>query len=302
MSELSHFATNKRLIDTRLAKDTRSLKTYLAGVSEHNGVYVVALWNEVQNTGNAINSLPGDATVGSARAVRTRVAKGNIPGYPTYFVAIPADELIGTLRVIDNIPGLDAFRSYMGNFLEGSTRAAVVELVGGEVQIAGYRRAKGRQVEPLHPRFSLQVRRNRDQAEMLRTNASRVRKVVRVRELDVVANPSDFTIWQEFMVKLGLPATAATKEEMRIKYEVDINQDEAAVIRLINENENIVVAKENDYGFILQGDAETHWLSNAIAGGKLEIEVNGVNGVFQADVLSSALGRRKSVLRALAKL
>lgn len=296
MDELVHFTKNKKLSQTRLLADQTVLQTYVAGISESNGVYAVVLWNQVNSTGRTVNSLPGDALVGQAKAEKTKVKKGNIPGYPTYFLVLPEYEAIGVLRVIDNVSGLDAFKKYAGMFLEASTRSVVSEMDGGNVSIKGYREKKQDPIQALFPRFALQVRRDETRAQFIRDNAAKVRKVIRLRTLDVQQNPSDFAAWQGFLKWVGLSSSHASKSEMRVKNEVDVNNDASSIIKLVDENENAVVAHENDFGFIMTGGGDPHWLSNAICSATIELELVAENGVFSAVQISQAAGKAKVTL------
>lgn len=296
MKELIFFSKKKKLADTQMLRDPSSLKTYIAGIAENDGIYAIVLWNQVQGDGKSVNSLPADALVGEAKAEKSRVKKGNIPGYPTYFLAIPSKGVIGTLRIVDNVPGLDGFRRYCSLFLENSSRGVVTELVGSEVVILGYRESKKEEVQSLHPRMAMQVKRDKTRAQYIRDNAAKVRKVVRVRTLDVAKNPSDFTAWQQFLKLVGLSSTHASRSEMRVKNEVDVNNDEYSIIKLVDDNEHIVVAKENDYGFVFSGSAEPHWLSSAICGASQELDVEGVNGVYSASSIAKGAAQRKAAL------
>ncbi|MBN5031837.1 hypothetical protein JY419_20575 [Stenotrophomonas maltophilia] len=296
MNELVFFSKKKKLADTQMLSDPNSLKTYIAGIAEKDGIYAIVLWNQVQGDGKSVNSLPADALVGEAKAEKSRVKKGNIPGFPTYFLVIPSRGVVGTLRIVDNVPGLDAFRRYCALFLENASRGVVTELVGSEVVVEGYRATKKDPVQALHPRLVLQVKRDKTRAQYIRDNADKVRKVVRVRTLDVAKNPSDFTAWQHFLKLVGLSSNHASRSEMRVKNEVDVNNDEKAIIKLVDDNEHLVVAKENDFGFVFSGSAEPHWLSSAICGASQELDVEGVNGVYSASSIANGAAQRKAAL------
>jgi len=296
VNELIFFTKKKRLADTKMLADPNTLKTYVAGVSEDNGVYAIVLWNQVQGDGKSVSSLPADALVGEAKAEKSRVKRGYIPGFPTYFLVIPEKNAIGTLRVVDNVPGLDAFRRYCNLFLENSTRGVVTELQGGDVVIEGYRETKKDVVQSLRPRFALQVKRDTSRAQYIRDNAEKVRKVVRVRTLDVAKNSGDFTAWQQFLKLVGLSSSHAGRSEMRVKNEVDVNNDEKAIIKLVDDNEHLVVAKENDFGFVFSGAGEPHWLSSAICTTSVELDLVGTSGVFAASNIAAAAALRKVAL------
>ncbi|MDX5517570.1 hypothetical protein [Stenotrophomonas sp. RG-453] len=297
LAELVHFAKGKKLAQTRLLGSDDTLGTYLAGISSHDGVYVISLWNQVSgDTSNAVKSLPEDALVGQAKAVKTKIAKGNIPGYPTYFVVLPAEGVVGTLKVRDNVPGLDAFKRYANEFLSTSTRQTVTKLAKGEVEILGYRQSKKDEIAKLHPRMVLQVRRDKDRAAYIRENAEKVRKVVRSRTLNVLANPSDFTLWQSFLKAVGMSSKHAGKHEMHVKHQVDVNNDAPAIIALVDEHEHTVVPKDNDFGFVFTGQSEPHWLSNALCNTSFEIDVPAVNGVFLASDLAVKIAAKKAAI------
>lgn len=297
LDELDNFAKGKKLSQTRLWNDHNTYGTYLAGIASDDGVHVISLWNQVSaDNSNAVKSIPGDSIVGNAKAVKTKVAKGYIPGFPTYFVALPEANVIGALKVHDNVPGVDAFRRYASGFLETSTRHTVTRLQNGEVEILGYRLSKNEEAAKLHPRLHMQVRRDKDRANYIRENADKVRKVVRSRTLNVVANPADFTLWQSFLKAVGMPQQHAGKHEMHVKHQVDVVNDPAAIIRLVDDHEHDVVPKDNDFGFVFTGQSEPHWLSNALCNTSFEIDVPALNGVFQAGDLAEKIAAKKAAI------
>jgi hypothetical protein len=297
MDELVHFTKGKKLTQTRLLADQTVLQTYVAGIAASQGVYALVLWNQINSDGRTVNSLPGDALVGQAKAEKSTVKKGNIPGYPTYFLVLPQHDAVGVVRIVDNVSGLDACKKYLGMFLEVSARAVVTAMEGKEVVIKGYRQKKQDPVQPLMPRFALQVRRDETRAQYIRDNAAKVRKVIRLRTLDVQQNPTDFAAWQSFLKWVGLTSNHAGRSEMRVKNEVDVNNDAPSIIKLVNDNEHLVVAQENDFGFVMSGEGgDTHWLSNAICSANIELELTAVNGVFSALEIAQAAAKSKATL------
>lgn len=301
MTELQQFAKGKKLVNTRLVEDPDQLKTYLAGVSESAGLYVMVLWNEVPNDGNSVTALIGADPVGQAQVVTSELAVGAIPGFATYFVIIPQHGLVGALRVVDNIPGLDAFKSYLATFLASSTSVASVKKEGDEVVVKGYKDAAGVVQTKLYPRFALSLLRLTDQAAFIKANATKVRKIVRTKLLDVVANPKDMTAWQTFIGYLGLAKHAAPKTDMRIRYEVDVKPTKQEISTLVDQFSDDVEIGLDDVGFVFVGETDIHWLSNSIARSEIELNVQSENGVFSADVLAKALGPAKANLVAATK-
>ncbi|MBE2211205.1 MAG: hypothetical protein IAE66_06320 [Xanthomonadaceae bacterium] len=301
MTELRKFAAGKKLVDTRLVEDPDQLKTYLAGIDENSGVYVVALWNEVPNDGSSVTALIGGDPVGQAQVVTSELADGAIPGFATYFVIIPEGQVLGVLRVVDNIPGLPALKSYLSTFLASSTNAVVTKQMGHEVQIVGYKDPAGTLHKSLYPRFALSLLRLMDQAAFIKANATKVRKVIRTRLLDVVANPKDLKAWQTFIGFLGLAKHAAPKTEMRVRYEVDVKATKAEISAIVEQFADDVEVGTDDVGFLFTGDTEIHWLSNSIARSEFALNVQSENGVFATKALAKELGPMKTKLLAATK-
>ncbi|MBV6786112.1 hypothetical protein KWH02_13105 [Xanthomonas campestris pv. uppalii] len=294
LSELSDWAATKSLEDTRAEGSGDRLTAYLFDIKHYGGCWVVVLWNEVPADAGAVASVPANAPVGGATALANPVAANSIPGFPTYFLFIPDDDLVAPLVYGDSVLGLQQFKYYAYNFLENSTSAVNFEELDDDVTILGYEDDDGEVHANLRPRFDIQLKRGGRQTEAIIQRATSIRSIIRVAEVNTIA-PPDRARFQKFLDFFNLTAEPAAKK-VRIRQEIPVTVTQQQVREMIESLGDDIIPKRNDLAFKFERDSKPYWLSGGIPTGTYEVPVNKAHGVFPADELARAFSRRKAAV------
>lgn len=296
IESLKSWSQGKDLVDTRLPYKPDTLPAYLASITNRSGIYVVVLWIEVPATAdNGVASIQANKPVGQAATVSNPVAPGTIPGFPCYFAVLPASNVVMSLRLDDSVMGLRQFQGYMEEFLSTSSPGVLVDEDDAS-NIVAYADELGEEHEDVAAKFSLSLIRYGERSEWIKQRAHLVRKIVRIRTLES-ARPRDREFWKELVDEIGFTNRPVQTMKTRIKYEMGVSTDPDQIVQLVDDNAEAVEAGKNDFGFVLEGDANTpHWLSNAIAGVEFQARIEEVAGMVASDQLLNRLVDRKAEL------
>lgn len=290
--ELAAWGAGKDLRDTKLPVPTSALPTYLMGVAQRAGCWALVLWNEVPAGEGGVASVVGTSKVGRPVIRENAIAAGTIPGFPTYFLCIPEHDLFVTLKFGDRVIGLAGCKNYLSVFQELCTAAAeVVEDEDGNVRVEGYRDNDG-ELLSLHPRFRLQLVRSGTQRAKILAQVNRIRKVVRVKEMDATAT-DDRAMYQKALDYLGL-TQRLPPESVKFRQEVEFRPTREEVATIIDQVGDDVEAAVNDIGFVLTGGQTPIWLSGSIPADTLQLDIIEEDGAFDAADMVQILSRRKA--------
>ena len=301
LSELKGWGVGKTLEQTRLPTPKGTFPTYLFDIVAHKNCWLVVLWNEVPTEDGAVISVSAKAKVGKAKLIDNPIEAGSIPGFPTYFAIFPDQELIATLRLPDRVNGLPGFKGFLSTFLETATSVVVVDDSDpSEPEVLGYTDPEQSEVtRAVHPRFQLQLRRSGIQSDKIIQNAERIRKVIRVREMDIAA-ASDRAFFQKMLDFTGL--TAKPRDQtVRLKYELEVEATRKDIATFVREVEDDVEPQVNDVGFVFDRETDTHWLSNAIPHFVLQVSTQRTDGLYDPDDLAKEIFSNKGKLLAAAR-
>lgn len=297
--ELAEWGKGRNLQDTRLPVVEGELPTYLMSVAKRAGCWVLVLWNEVPSGEAGVASVMGNSKVGRPVIQDNAIAAGSIPGFPTYFLCIPGSNLFATLKYGDRVNGLRGCKHYLAAFQEVGTACAVIQINDeGDVAVLGYRDVSG-DVLNLHSRFQLQLIRSGTQRSTILASVSRIRKIVRVKEMDP-NEAEDRKMYQKALDWIGVtepPAPAA----VRFKQEIEARPTREEVAEIIDSVIDEVEARVNDVGFVLSGQASPIWLSGSIPAETLELDVQEEEGAFGAKKMVGILSRRRDQIVATAE-
>lgn len=297
LNDMQSWSLGKSLLNTKVAGEGDRLSAYLLDIKQAAGCWVGTLWNEVPAADGAIASVPMNAVVGGATVVSNPVAANSIPGFPTYFLFIPASELLVTLRHSDSLVGLGQLKYYFQNFLERS--CSVVDLDDSDlddVVVNGYVDDDDELREDVRPSFSIQLKRGGSQEATLLQHAPRIRSIIRVSEIET-HRALGRDRFQQALQWMGVTGTPAGRK-IRIRQEMPVKVTRAQLESLIESMGDDVVPKRNDLAFRLEKDPKQYWLSGGIPHGKYELAVGREDGVFPADHLATELSRlRRQILQ-----
>lgn len=295
--ELEAWGAGKTLEQTKLPTPSDTLPTYLMSVGRRGTCRVVVLWNEVPSSEGAVASVSRTSRVGHPTIHANAIAANSIAGFPTYFACFPDDNFVITLRYNDVVTGLQSFKNYVSVFQELSTSLAVVEestTTPGEYVVLAYRDGDGNELQNLHARFDLQLQRSGNQRAKILAQFDSIRKIVRVKEMDptVVA---DRQRYQRFLDWLGI-TRPPPGESVKFRQELAIRPTRAEVAAIIDQVMEDVEPRINDVGFVFRGGGSPLWLSGSIPSRIIDIDVQAVDGVFDASSLANLISRRRAAI------
>ncbi|WP_273270727.1 hypothetical protein, partial [Methylophaga sp.] len=275
------------------------LKAYCFDIVRNNtDDYLVVLWNETATNDGRVVTVNGNQTVGDADVNFTDIPEGSIPGYASYFWFIPERNIFASIRFHHSLLiGKSALDRYFKEFSAKFTSNVVVEENEEGAEIIGYTDIDG-EVNKLSADFKSFLYRKPGQIEYIQENRDSIRKVIRKNEL----KPQRIIqreFWQKLLESLGAyNEQQSLSEDVKIKYEVPLCPTEGQLNSIIDEwassnNES----KWDDVGFLFDGEGNrVRWLSNSIAKGELELDVQRENDeIVESDSLLNALSQVRAV-------
>ena len=294
--DLKQWGVGKRLAHTKTFDPVdggNHLPVYLVDATRHGAAWLLTLWNESHNTDGTVTSINGQAAVGDADVSETEVEEGHIPGHATYFWFLPDEGLMASVRFQHPTSGVSAMNKYMRCFVQRYTTYTVLGEPGedGQRAIVGYR--PDRNSAPVHfsARFKTEVFVKPGPLERILANAGSIRKLERKAKLDLAIRPQK-NLFQKLLEGVHLAEHRTVQQEARIKYQVEVNGLEKGEVREIISQWRDEDRDDSDYGFVLSGDPNTHWLGKEFVRETLELEVERDN---------AELVRPQSLLRELAR-
>ena len=255
--------------------------------------WLLTLWNESHNTEGTITSINGQAAVGNADVSETEVEEGHIPGHATYFWFLPDEGLMASVRFQHLTTGVSGMNKYMRCFVQRFTSFAVLGEPdeGGQRAIVGYRPDQTTAPSHYSARFKTEVFVKPGPLDKILANAANIRKMERRAKLDLAIR-TEKNFFQKLLEGVHLATHQTGQHEAKIKYEVEVNGLEEGEVREIISQWREEDQDDSDYGFVLRGDQNTHWLGKEFVRETFELEVERDN---------AELVRPQSLLHELAR-
>lgn len=301
LRDLQRWGANKRLAHTKTfdpADGGNHLPVYLVDATCDGAAWLLTLWNEAHNTEGTVTSINGQAAVGNANVSETEVEEGHIPGHATYFWFLPEQGLMASVRFQHPTTGVSGMNKYMRCFVQRFTSFAVLGEPGddGKRAIVGYRPNQATAPAHYSARFKTDVFVKPGPLDKILENAASIRKLERKAKLDLAIRPEkDF--FQRLLVGVHLSTHQTVQHEAKIKYEVEVNGLEEGEVREIISQWREEDNDDSDYGFVLRGDNNTHWLGREFVRETLELEVERDNAeLVQPQSLLRELARHRATL------
>jgi hypothetical protein len=300
LADLKSWGSNKRLAYTKTFSNGPQMPVYLVDVTKSGAgdAWLLTLWNEAHNTDGAVASIDGRANVGSADVSETEVEEGHIPGHATYFWFLPNEGLVASVRFQHPTTGTTSMNKYLSSFIKSFTSHTVLGEADdhGKLPIVGYRANLQAQPENLLPRFKTDVFVKPGPADYIAEHAQLIRKIKRKSTLDLAIH-TDKSMFQKLLEGLSLSTHQSTQQEVNIQYEVDVDGLSTEEVGDIVNEWSEDAENETDFGFMLRGSSEVHWLGKAYVREKLQLDVDRENAeVVQPRSLLKELARHKTSL------
>ncbi|MEC8918820.1 MAG: hypothetical protein VX796_14565 [Pseudomonadota bacterium] len=270
------------------------LPGYLFNISKSHGRFLLTIWNQTPSFNGRVASVDPNSSVGSVSVSGSRLRKGDLPGYPTYFWFIPSQNVVACIQFGRVVSGVDVLEAYFRNFIDPLSNYVVFS---SDKQVVRY---KGTNETGLRSRFKLGVCRTSVNKKHVLSRYADVVQVIRKTNLTM----SNYTEKQTMEKLVGmLRRTKAStfnvlqpNNTVNIRYQMPAEfafQDLSALIEDWETTNKHSKSEWDDYGFKIKGEAnKTYWLSGDIVRGKVDFDVSITNGVVNQVELQKELDRK----------
>lgn len=266
-----------------------------------SGDWLITTWNEVPLMKGGIAIAAGRAKVGSVSVTTGNVPPGGIPGYPTYFLIMPKEGVLFSVKPYDAMhtghPGLQEYLSAYVRHHSSYVRTTKGE--DGEKVIAGYAPPGQLNPLPLHPMFKSRKKRAPGQVQFIRDNRERITKLVG-RDMLTIQAAQKRQVAASLFSLLGMSGEQLPPHEFSFSYEFGFSPSPQQL-------EDVLVTSEEgtpetaELGFRIRGyPNQIFWVDHAFL--KLDFELPltpSEEGVYDAEDLLSELVERRRFLTGL---
>lgn len=293
-----------KISDVNEASDSHPV--YLFGIEKHGDEWVYATWNEVPSSELGVASVELNSKVGHPQVHDNPVAENTIPGYATYFWAIPKKNLVASIRFGRMITGQRPMTEYLSQFMARQSSYAVSEKdEDGDTVVIGYSNTADQSLKPVKPYIKLGAYAKDGPTDLIIKNRSRIRKVIR-RGHVTSKKKMDKALWQK---AIGFVRGNEDKahEVMALSHSIYLEleyQPSLEELKSMIEREEKDESADgwDDLGFVLRGDAnKIHWVgrSQAMADFNLNIERLGPETIALPSLAESLSAQRDSIIAIL---
>lgn len=302
LRHLAEWGQGRSLWQTRLAdagENVDHMPVYLLGVRElQNGDFVFATWNEVpQEDGNVI-SIGMDTRVGEAPEIHSNeIVENTIPGYATYYWAVPHRGVVATVRVDSRVAAKNAMTEYVRRFM--ATESAYIR-TGGDDEIIGYGPLQEGDdwVIKARARFKMHPYSKEGQLDFIRHNRASIFRVHKIARLDGT-KPVDENFFQSVIRFMSGDERRQVGFDKKISVALDFTPTPDELEDIIDAQLDDVGAERwEDVGFEMSGLAgQPYWVSKSSAKDSFESDdLNDVMGVIPLDEIAHVVTQKRDFL------
>jgi hypothetical protein len=254
---------------------------YLLGIERHGDEWAFATWNEVPSHESGVASVKLDSKVGAPQVHINGIEPNSIPGYATYFWAVPNEGLIASIRFKHKSNGQERMRKYLKRFMAIFTSYVVRgEDSEGNITVIGYTNTEDGKPTKAKPYFKTTPFVKPAQRSFLLENHHRIRKVVRKGHV-TVTNGIHRSWWQNTIKFLHGSKEAASQTFVDKRFYVDLEYqpDRDELASMINaEEQEPEGAGWDDMGFVMSGEpGKIHWLGRNNASGDFNLMIERID-------------------------
>ena len=295
----------KQITDTKLncSNDGKGYPVYVSDIEKFNNDYLITLWMDRSFDGSGqVLGLDGSKPPnGTSKVTSRKFKKGYIPGVPAYFfVAGPESTLVTVKPETSQVSGHREFDACIKNFLAQHSCHVqkYVTDIDPKRKTVTVLNPTDDEENSLFPRFSSMLKRNDQKRDFLKTNASKIRKIIHKIDLENKTDQEKKKLLDKLVALFGLGIeTSSTKGMKTVRYELDIAVDANEVDEILD-NATLSYRKNNTIGFKFFGKNETHWIDQCIDRKVFDLPVQQKDNVCEAKALLSAISEiRSSVIR-----
>ena len=304
ISQLSKWSKGKKLGDTKIVQPDggNDLPVYFFGIEHQGGCSMITMWNEVPaNSENKVASVPANDVVGKVSTYLNDIKQGTIPGFPTFFFAMPAKDVFATVRVDGTVTAQSAFQNYCEQFLAMRSSYVVLAEIDPkkptELEIVGYSDGDEEPEFRVYPRFRTSVFTKKALVDHIIANFGNIKKVHRKSNVDMATKPA-LSLFQEGLNLFGLKKVSAKPKSVGFRSSMNVSLTEAETKGLIKKWEKVSMESEwDDFGFEISSDKNVNWLSGSVARGELNVDdIRGADGQVDAKKLLAQFMQSQKIL------
>lgn len=312
LSQLNKWSTGVSLSATKLINPTAmkdDLPVYMAQMIKRDNDWFFSCWNEFTGgEGANVTSISRDSKVGEKLEVhQNAIAENSIPGYPTYFWAIPAHNVVAAITFSGDAARQTAMANYIRRFMQIESSYVVLGQGGdnapGHIDIAGYTDQLDDIPQNVKPRFKIEAYQKAGKIKHLLENHLRIKRVVSSTHL-TIQKQEEKRLFKDIIRFLKGDAERDIPEASThsIKVTMDYTPTKPELERMIQGFEDDDDVRQwEDLGFQLQGEDNPLWLSKSRASEVFDIQLNRDDGYVAIETLADAICARRGRILELLK-
>lgn len=307
LRNLAQWSRGKRVSLTKLWELTEQnddqLPVYLFDMKQDGGDWLIATWNEVSSTENAVLSIAEQSVVGMrAETHANEVVDRTIPGFPAYFWFLPDRGVMATIKFERTPAAKDAMVMYLLHYMRQESPYVVQDDDGN---IIGYEDATAteRTTGKPYPRFKVSPYAKPGEVDLILRSRESIRKIVRSGVLHP-NNAVDTAAFGGLLAFLrGVKRNRSVVGEQKVKIEMDLTPTADELKSMVDIELSLDRNKEwGGLGVVLQGEGgRVRWVSHSLARDTFEFELRlDSSGVVMVESLLGQLQSSKNkILRIL---
>ncbi|QJQ03792.1 hypothetical protein C798_27175 [Herbaspirillum rubrisubalbicans Os34] len=251
-------------------------------------------------------SIKLDSVVGQPEVHINEVVANSIPGYATYFWAIPQRNVIASIKFKHSATGQRPMSTYVSRFMATYSSYALVstDADGNDIIVGFTDDPASNEPKAARPAFKTGIFPKPGAVAYILANHERIKKVIRRGHVSS-QKAVDVSLWQSARRFLRSPERFAgyepVKERVYLELEYQPNLEELQEM-IQAETEDPDVSGWEDMGFEFQGEGnKRHWLGKAAASGEfnLDIDRSGEETVNLAALLTTLNDNANEILKLL---
>lgn len=272
--------------------------------STRYGDFVLTTWNEIPTIDGKTPTVNGSEPVGSAHVELSDLPADGIPGYPTYFWFLPADNRFAAITFNSILNGHQNLGLYLNGFLRTfSPHVCRRTNDAGKIEVAGYRHTPQDSPEYLYPRFQSSLCHNRTALAFIRRNRQLITKYIRKMKVEPHVE-RDVSFYRKlFEHATGINQAQRDPDPLKIRYEVDVTPSEDDLNAMIEDWQGTHTTHWNDVGFKISGDDRNiRWLSHCLARSDFDLDIQGsTSPTIGAAALLAAIEAQRAEIKSIVR-
>lgn len=261
--------------------ENHPLRTFCYSLEKRNSEFLLITWNEVENKDGKVASINTNGFPKNAEINTLECGEYYVPGYPTFFWILPAENKIATVAFDTLRNGRENLELYVQNFLKRCSRFCA--LADDGACVVGYGVENSIDLRKVLPRFKTNPVKKASEIELIKNNCSNIVRLIRKDTISCNRNVN--REWWEWIF-CGARRQKTICEETRVRLELNYTPTIEEIEEIEREwSEEVKHGKDrfSDMGFELKG-GKILWLSHSLP--KIELDL-GISYIGEDEMLVS---------------